>query len=140
MRGTTMVLIESDDIFQNQGLQVIDESDNKRLPVCIVLGEGVTALGVIRSLGRAGISQYAISNQCDVSALSRWNVTEPSSVDAGPEPGNLSAWLSDLSIDEGVLMPCSDGWTKAVAQLDSSVAHRFHSWVPKSECGRLSGQ
>ena len=39
---------------------------------CIVLGGGITALGVVRSLGRAGRDLVVVAPHADLAARSRW--------------------------------------------------------------------
>ena len=52
----------------------------------VIFGGYKTALGVIRSLGRAGIPQFLISEHPDFSARSRWARCFPEGLLLSPSP------------------------------------------------------
>lgn len=96
------------------------------------MGEGITALGVIRCLGRSGIPVLAANDRTDISFWSRWH-EKPSNYPHGPfVPGQLSELLAGLPIERSVLMPCSDLWVQEVAELDNGLKSMHLSWTPES--------
>jgi D-aspartate ligase len=98
----------------------------------LVLGEGVTALGAIRNLGRKGIPQFAVGTAGSVVAHSRWYRPLPGSSRDVPTPSALREFLFGLPFDRMVLIPCSDAWATAVAGLPPEFAERFPaSLVPR---------
>jgi predicted ATP-grasp superfamily ATP-dependent carboligase len=95
----------------------------------LVLGSGVTALGVCRTLGRARIPNYLVNADRDFANRSRW--VDPLQVVA-TESADVAALvdlLSDLELERAVLMPCSDRWSNAVAGLPDSMGLRFPASV-----------
>lgn len=94
------------------------------IPV-VVLGSGVTALGLCRTLGKAGIPNYLINADHDFANRSRW--VQPLSVPAteSSDSASLVALLSRLDFKRAVLMPCSDRWSNAVAGLPKVLGDRF---------------
>ncbi len=99
----------------------------------LVLGAGITVLGVVRALGRAGISVYAACPPGDYARRSRWY--RPAALapwDGGPGP--LSAErLAALPLPRAVLIPCSDQAALWVARLPRELRARFPSSTPRSE-------
>ena len=91
----------------------------------LVLGSGLTVLGVIRTLGRAGIPTYVVADDLDFVHHSRWFRAAPPSSAGLPVEGDLGSYLRGLSLERGVLMPCSDIWTAEAARLDPGLAERF---------------
>lgn len=100
-------------------------------PPVLVLGSGVSALGVLRILRRAGLTAYVPDPTEDLVKLSRWYRPVP-----GAEPvqiQNFENWLRKAPISGAVLMPCSDEWVAAVAALPASLRERFPASVPDPE-------
>lgn len=95
---------------------------------CLVLGEGVTALGAQRSLGRAGIPAYIWTSRGDVSSHSRWSRPAKSLSNLPLRQDTLGKWLGSVSDVTLVLMPCSDDWTLAVAGLDELPGDHIKRW------------
>jgi D-aspartate ligase len=93
----------------------------------IVLGEGITVLGTIRSLGAAGIETYCIGRSSVDEKYSRWYKKLYDLDDAQVKSANLSGLLEALPFEKAVLIPCSDHWTVQVAKLPASLAMRFPS-------------
>ena len=92
----------------------------------LVLGNGVTALGAIRALGRAGIPQYALSDTPSMERTSRWYRPAPES-----RPGeSLREYLERSPLPSAVLIPCSDHAAMAVASLSDELRIRFPSSNP----------
>jgi len=94
----------------------------------LVLGSGVTALGVIRLLGRSGIPVYCLSDRRDFATTSRFcrgvfRVERPAGI------ASLTATLARLPFERALLFPCSDTWVDVVGALDGRLARRFPSTV-----------
>lgn len=98
-----------------------------RVPA-IVLGSGVTALGVIRSLGRRGVGTYGSDPSDPLLRASRWFRAPPGQPLRSDD--RLDRWLRGSSIPTAVLIPCSDDWVSQVAELPSDLAARFVASVP----------
>jgi predicted ATP-grasp superfamily ATP-dependent carboligase len=92
----------------------------------LVLGARITALGVIRTLGRAGITNYLLSD-CDVdfACWSRWRRSLSADFAARPDPGALYGWLESAPFERAVLLPCADDWVLQVANLPPHLRARF---------------
>jgi predicted ATP-grasp superfamily ATP-dependent carboligase len=90
------------------------------LPV-VVLGGGVTALGVLRAFGRRGIPVFVYPAPDALVQHSRWNRPLPRAhtvpVDAGVSVTALQRILVGCGIQRAFLCPCSDNWCRAVAGL-----------------------
>jgi predicted ATP-grasp superfamily ATP-dependent carboligase len=105
----------------------VDGSDS---PPVIVLGTGVTALGVLRILGRGGLRPIVAEASDRLLRQSRWY---RSSADIPPLVGqSLEEWLTSVPIERAVLLPCSDHRVSQVAALPASLAERFPASVPSS--------
>ncbi|MFW6193457.1 MAG: hypothetical protein ACOC83_08210, partial [Gemmatimonadota bacterium] len=103
------------------------------LPV-LVLGRGVTALGVIRTLGRRGVRAYLVSENPGVLARSRWYRAPPPGTGPLPTPDTLTERLeSGVGLDEAVLIPCSDTWARSVAALPPRLAGPYPASIPDAE-------
>lgn len=103
-----------------------------RSPVpVLVLGRGITALGVLRSFGRAGTPVYAAEAGDGMMARSRWYRPAPWGSGAPPDPESLADRLSDGShpLDRAVLLPCSDDWARAAGGLPEPLRERFPASV-----------
>jgi D-aspartate ligase len=94
------------------------------LPV-LIFGSSLTALGVLRSLGRTGIAAYSICRPGELATKSRWYRAAPNTDGRIPSPEELPEYLASLAIPGAVLMACSDDWTKAIAGLPASLRERF---------------
>ena len=104
------------------------------LPV-LALGGGVTLAGVLNVLRRAGIDVFAICPPEDFVRRSRWYRPFPTAL-PNPGPSDLQALLETSEISEAVLLPCSDDWLRAVANLPTSLVERFPSST-SPECVNL---
>src|SRR5690242_4672019 len=99
--------------------------ENGRAPV-FVLGSGITSVGVLRSLGRAGIKSYCVGGSRDpLVRHSRWYRAAPDTDGEQPQPQDLSRYLERVRIPNAVLIPCADDWVKAVAELPDAIRTRF---------------
>ncbi len=97
------------------------------LPVpVIVVGSGITALGVVRILGRRSIPAFVASAAPAVERHSRWYRPVP-----GPfDPERLAESLDRVPIERAVLIGCSDMAARAVAEVPSGLRGRFPASVP----------
>lgn len=93
----------------------------------LLLGSGITTLGVVRCLGRAGIESYCASDDLGVAGYSRWCRRAPERLGAGDD---LGAYLSRSTYERAVLFPCTDQWLVAATSLDPSFAGRFPTSIP----------
>lgn len=91
----------------------------------LILGSGLTALGVLRTLGRAGIAAYSVCRHDELAAKSKWFRPAPQFNKRIPAPEDLPEYLRGLSLKRAVLIPCSDDWTRAVAELPEDLKHSF---------------
>ncbi len=97
-------------------------------PPVLVLGSGITPLGVIRCLGRSGIRPFCVDAVDPWVPRSRW-------YEGLPRPGGekdlsseaFAGWLEGLPLEQAVLMPCSDSWTVRVASLEAGIRERFRA-------------
>lgn len=101
-------------------------------PPALILGSGVTALGVQRTLRRAGIPYYTTSRNDRLLRSSRWFRELPPSMDI-PEPDDLRGWLDDLELERAMLFPCSDQWALACSAVPHQPEDRFPASLPSTE-------
>jgi predicted ATP-grasp superfamily ATP-dependent carboligase len=94
------------------------------------LGKGMTALGVVRTLGRRSVPLYVAGADGDIVTRSRWYRPLP----GGPlgRGANLSERLAALDIERMVILPCSDGWAMAVSVLPAELHRRFPASVAQT--------
>ena len=103
-------------------------TDSGEVPA-LVLGSSLTAVGVVRSLGRAGLPVYSLCDPNELVTMSRWYRPAPQTGRHVP-PVELAAYLESLSIQKAVLIPSSDNWVKATAELPAALKDRFPASVP----------
>lgn len=107
----------------------IETSDQ---PPVIVLGTGVSALGVLRILGRDGIATIIAERSDPLLRRSRWFRPLPRGVvPLGDQP--LAEWLATSPLERAVLLPCSDHRVSEVAALPGALRERFRASVPTTE-------
>jgi predicted ATP-grasp superfamily ATP-dependent carboligase len=94
----------------------------------IVLGRGITALGVIRSLARSGLAAYVVGAGDDVVCRSRHYRPHPAGAGLRLCPAGLAPFLRDLQAP-AVLLPCSDDWVSAIGELSPDLQERFPSSI-----------
>jgi predicted ATP-grasp superfamily ATP-dependent carboligase len=99
-----------------------------QVPV-LVLGKGITALGVLRVLGRRGVPLYVAGEADDLVTGSRWYRPLGGDSWAQGSESDLSRRLEALEIDRMVLLPCSDVWVMAVSRLEPRLRERFPASV-----------
>ena len=96
------------------------------MPPALVLGSASpTSLGVIRSLGRKGIPHVDVGTRETFVSHSRWHRSWPDPQGKEPSPSSLPQCLARLPFERMALIPCTDQWVAAVADLDPSLAARF---------------
>ncbi len=98
-------------------------------PPVLILGSGITALGVQRVLGRGRIPYYTVTRDDRLLRRSRWFRPLPGQP-GQPEPDRLTDWLEDLDLDRAVLLPCSDEWALTCAQVAHGPGDRFAASLP----------
>ena len=102
---------------------------NHSNPPVLILGSGLTALGVLRSLGPLGLPTYSVCESGDLVTKSRWYRPAPKFQNRIPGPSELTVYLETLPFQKIVLIPCSDHWTRAIAKLPSSLRDRYAASV-----------
>jgi D-aspartate ligase len=98
--------------------------NNQEVPA-IVLGSGITALGVIRSLASVGIAAYLLPSQRDYVRWSRWAKPLSLYLDDFPSAKGLAQTLESLPLQKAVLFPCNDAVLLAAAGQSSGLGERF---------------
>lgn len=98
----------------------------------LVLGTGITVLGVIRGLGKAGIRTYCLSSRLSFLQSSRFCHTLPEDIGTLSSGDNLTEFLQKLPFDRAILIPCSDEWVMACAKLDEPLRSRFPTSQPSA--------
>ena len=103
----------------------------------IVIGGGITALGVIRCLSKCNIPTYLITDRKDYVRFSRW--ANPVSYDLVPEINDfqLANLLKHLDFKEGVLFPCSDTLLGTVLDFTKINQTNFYSSLPSKKVTKL---
>lgn len=93
----------------------------------------MTALGVVRCLGRCGIDSYIVSSPGDYAGSSRWATRLSGAPDESPAGAPLAEFLERLPFERALLLPCSDNWLHAVAALPERLRNRFPAPVSRLE-------
>ncbi len=105
-------------------------SVNPSGPPVIVLGTGLTALGVLRSLADAGVETFLVDDSKGMARRSRWARKRVIEHSESPDPEPLMDLLQRLPIEQAVLMACSDNWATAVSLLPEASRARFATSMP----------
>ncbi len=90
----------------------------------IVLGHGLTVLGVIRGLGQAGIPSFCHGPLQPIVRRSRYYRPLPGN-NLPQDEAEISVLLERSQIRSGVLIPCTDRWVRAVAALPENLRTDF---------------
>lgn len=99
----------------------------------LVLGTGITALGVLRILGRQGIPVAIVPPNADsAEKKSRWYRPAPMHSPWNREL-DLAGNLRKVDMDRAVLMPCTDALTLSAAGLPADLQARFPSCLPPAD-------
>ena len=93
----------------------------------VVLGSGLSALGALRLLHRAGISVYSLTAAPSVESRSRWFRPLPGVRETLADGTPLARVLEATSLERAVLLACSDGLQSEVSELPPGLAARFPS-------------
>jgi D-aspartate ligase len=101
----------------------------RRLPV-IALGSGITALGVVRSLGRARLRPHLVAKPGDFATRSRWVRGRLLHIPESDDPEALLAGLELHGVVRSVLIPATDTWSTAVSRLPAEARTRFPTSMP----------
>jgi predicted ATP-grasp superfamily ATP-dependent carboligase len=101
-------------------------TNDAQAATAIVLGGGLTALAVLRELGRAGIPVLATSDGDDLVSASKYCRPLPVAVPAHDDDG-IEAYFSSLELERAVLFPCSDSWARAVSGFPFELQQRYPS-------------
>jgi D-aspartate ligase len=96
----------------------------------LVLGSGLTALGTIRLLARAGLNAFVVSDTPGVAGKSRFYRPAPRSASKEAAVDNLAGWLDGLPLERAILIPCSDTWALRVVGCAGNVGARFPTSLP----------
>jgi D-aspartate ligase len=118
--------------FQGNGTLSEPIAKYEKVPV-LVLGTGITALGVIRSLAAAGIRAYCVSDRLGFVEKSRFCRSLAGVHDPLHAGDDLNEFLSRLSLEQAVLVPCSDDWVLAASQIRSELTDRFPISQPDTD-------
>lgn len=89
----------------------------------LVLGYGMTVLGVLRALSETDADAVALPDIDRVTRRSRWYRSSPPTL-SGMKAEELTERLASLPV-RTVLMPCSDLWARTVAALPPEVRTRY---------------
>jgi D-aspartate ligase len=95
----------------------------------LILGSGLTGLGVLRLLASHAVPTYRVGVGRDMVARSRWYQPAPRLLDETPDGDRLADYLDSLALDRAVLIPCSDAWTRAVSGLPDDIRERYRASV-----------
>ncbi|HSL63308.1 MAG TPA: hypothetical protein VK874_01505 [Gaiellaceae bacterium] len=92
----------------------------------------MTALGVVRCLGRRGIPVVLVAPKGDLAASSRWarRVDGPAEREGSDA---LAAFLASFPHERALLLPCSDEWVRSVVELPSGLRERMPPAVPAAD-------
>ena len=92
----------------------------------------MTALGVVRSLGRSGLAPVVVARHGDLVGRSRWAVEHLDDISESDDPSALVAALEAHGVEEAVLFPCSDTWAQAVARMPDELRSRYPASISQS--------
>ncbi|HKC41916.1 MAG TPA: hypothetical protein VKC15_20395, partial [Gemmatimonadales bacterium] len=99
----------------------------------IIGGPWILTLSTIRSLGRKRIPLFATGTDGSFVSYSRWHRAAPAEWGDRPTPATLSEFLAKLPVARMVVIPSSDEWALAMAQVDPTVAARFPASLASAE-------
>jgi D-aspartate ligase len=96
----------------------------------VVLGVGLSALGTVRSLGRAGLDPYLACPKGDLAGRTRWARGRVLHFPETSDPAVLGEALERAGLKGAVLIPCTDEWSEAAAKLSASAGGSFPTTAP----------
>ena len=99
----------------------------------IVLGNGTTAIGVIRCLSRRGIDVHTVTANDDLARHSRY--FQPARCQLGRQISvdwreRDYSWLESLDVKRAVLFPCSDLTAAYLVDMPESLRKRYPTSIP----------
>src|SRR6185503_11080145 len=94
----------------------------------LVLGNGVTGLGVLRCVAELGVEVRVLADQPTLMRRSRHYRPAPGS--EAQARADLAGYLQNLPWQQAVLIPCSDHWALAISRLPRELRTRFAASVP----------
>jgi len=97
----------------------------------LVLGVGLTMLGVLRSLCEVGVDVIALPDADRLPLYSRWYRPGPEAL-VGVSPATLTKTLTSLPKGT-VLIPCSDQWALAISALPAEIRRDYPASVASCE-------
>jgi predicted ATP-grasp superfamily ATP-dependent carboligase len=89
---------------------------HRKIPA-VVLGSGITALGVVRSLSKIKIPVYLLSSKKEFVGYSKSVIQLKSDLNEFPGTEELINILDKTNIGKSVLFPCSDSLLKSVVNI-----------------------
>ena len=110
--------------------------NNSKIPA-IVLGGGITALGVVRSLAKYKIPTFLISSRSEYVGYSRGVTQIKCDLNEFPSPDELSTILNRLDLEKSVLFPCSDSLLNSVVNLPDNINSRYLTSLPSRKVVQL---
>ncbi len=99
----------------------------------VVLGNGLTALAVVRSLGRGGIPLYLVSGRDDFAYRSRWARGRSLELEQPVDSESLARRLVQAGVPRAVLIPCTDVWSQVVSGLPEGATEHFSTSMPAAD-------
>src|SRR5919112_2480926 len=102
-------------------------------PPVVILGNHITATGVLRTLVRRGLEAHVAQDTSDIITRSRWYRPTPSRLPETDDSLTLAAFLDGLPLESAVLVATGDRWTAAVSGLPAEIRARFPASVPPRE-------
>jgi D-aspartate ligase len=99
------------------------------IPV-LIFGAHIVGLGVLRTLARRGVECYVVDGASDIIVRSRWYRPAERQLAETKDSRELDDYLQSLRLPRAVLIPCSDGWSLAVAGLPAATRERFPASMP----------
>ncbi len=106
------------------------------LPPAVVVGSGVTLLGVVRILGRQRLPLLASVHPHDPAGDSRW-LPSGAHLPGIDSTVPLAEYLTRLPLEQGFLIPCSDDLALQAAELPCDLKVRFRTYQPDVRVLRL---
>jgi D-aspartate ligase len=96
----------------------------------LVFGAGVSALAVLRSLGRSGVPVFTAGAETTLIRRSRWYRPAP----GDPKlPDGLAEYLRTSDLPRAVVFGCTDDWAETLAELPDDLASRFPAVVAEPD-------
>lgn len=102
-------------------------------PPALIVGGGVTALGLLRCFGRAGIPSVCITKPLEVERHSRYFHKSSTQVDVWSTARELAAYLRTCPYDRAFLAPSSDHWAVELSRLPAEITERFPTGLPSPD-------